>query len=55
MSSFAELARESQRESIPEIDLENSKESPLMKLSNGSLKRWLELSFDQKVIVFETK
>jgi hypothetical protein len=44
--SLQEQERESQEESMLEENSENIKESQLMKLNNGSLKRWLEPSFE---------
>ena len=45
--SSEELEREFQRESTKLENSENSKESPLMKLNNGSLKNVLELLYEQ--------
>merc|ERR1712070_1137425 len=40
-SSSQELERELPRESTPLVNSESSRESPPMKPSNGSLRRWL--------------
>ena len=45
--SSEEPEREFQRESTKLENSENSKESPLMKLNNGSLKNVLELLYEQ--------
>lgn len=42
-----ELVREFPEESTPRANSENIKESPLRMPSNGSPKRWPELSFDE--------
>merc|ERR1711924_125763 len=42
-----ELVREFPEESMPRENLENIKELPLRMLSNGSPRRWPELSFDE--------
>ena len=46
-SSSEEPARELPEESTPRASSASTRESPLMRPSNGSLRRWLELSFDE--------
>merc|ERR1712227_662212 len=49
-TSFSEEPeRESPRESTPQANSEDSKESPAMRLSNGSPRRWLVQLFEHLI------
>merc|ERR1719371_88498 len=48
-SSSEELERESQRESTLQANSENSRESPLTRPSNGSLRKWLVPLFEHLI------